>query len=66
MNILLIIVAFIAGIMVGRNYESKQWLDDMLNNFAETEHLRNENAYLKTKLGIAYPWDENKEENNAG
>lgn len=62
MNILLIIVAFIAGIMIGRDYESKKWMEDMLNDFAETEHLRNENAYLKTKLGITYPWDETKED----
>ena len=53
----------IIGFMVGRYVEAKLWLEDMLNNFAETEHLRNENAYLKTKLGItAYPWDEAKEE----
>ena len=52
MKILLIIMVFIAGIMVGRDYESKKCLDDMLNSFAATEHLRSENHYLKRKLGI--------------
>lgn len=52
MKILLLILVFIAGFWVGRDYESKQWLEDVLNDFAETEHLRNENACLKEKLGM--------------
>ena len=52
MTVVLIIFAFIAGIIVGRDYESSKWLEDSLNNFAETERLRNENAYLKQILRI--------------
>lgn len=52
MAVILVIFAFIAGIIVGRDYESSKWLEDSLNNFAETERLRNENAYLKQILRI--------------
>jgi hypothetical protein len=51
-TLIIVLIAFIAGIFTGRDYESKKCLEDMLNNFAETEHLRNENAYLKKKLGF--------------
>ena len=51
-----IILGFISGLLIGLNYRTKKDLDDMLDNFAETEHLRTENEYLKKKLGY------NKEE----
>jgi hypothetical protein len=50
--LLILILVFIVGFWVGRDYESKLWMEDMLNDFAETEHLRNENAHLKEKLNM--------------
>lgn len=59
MNITLIIVAiiafiftFITGVLIGREYESRQFMEMALDDFAETEHLRSENVYLKKKLGM--------------
>lgn len=45
-------VGFVSGFLVGLNHRSKEDLDDMLNSFAEAEHLRSENKYLKEKLGM--------------
>ena len=44
----------IVGFMVGRYVESKLWLENALNNFEDTEHLRNENKYRNEKLGMTY------------
>lgn len=49
-TILAAIACFIYGIFIGLNYRSKKDLDEMLNTFAETEHLRRENKYLIDKL----------------
>lgn len=50
--IVALIFGFISGLLTGLNYRSKKDLDDMLDSFAETEHLRTENKYLKEKLGF--------------
>lgn len=49
-TLIMIFVAFISGACLGMNYESERWCKDMVDNFAETEHLRTENAYLRETL----------------
>lgn len=48
--IVALIFGFVSGLLVGLNHRSKEDLDGMLNSFAEAEHLRSENKYLKEKL----------------
>lgn len=50
--ILVMIISFILGFLLGLNYRTKKDTDDLIDSFAETQHLRDENMYLKKKLGF--------------
>lgn len=48
--IVYIILAFIAGLMLGLKWRSKQDTEDLINSFAETQRIRDENKWLHDRL----------------
>ena len=61
MVVIVILFAFAVGFLSGVYIAAKKFTNDSIDDFCEVQHLRDENNYLKKKLGFDIP-DDDKEE----